>query len=343
MVTRVLGTLVLTGATLLASGKPPAAPPITAKTRMELIRLLNAEFAWARKPFPIGQKGLVIKPNGQLTPNDAELYNLVVQKGQSAKAGERVQITNVQIEKKAILLEVNGGPVKKKKWYQHIQVSGPAGGTLEAAQPDQLAKGSFLLVEYKDYVPEMTLADFKETVKPVFDFTVKSAAQAYTETLPENVRNAIRDHQILVGMSKEMVMYAKGRPPQRVREKDEQGREYEEWIYGQPPADVEFARFIGDEVTQLKIMKVGEEKLVKTQREVNVHDPSIVTAAAATEKQEQEKAQQENTVVGKSKQPSLRRPGETPPEERDRISGPPPQAPQTQPPPPKRFDSPTRP
>jgi len=313
---RRLFALLLVSSFAFAGKQPASAPEMSRQTRLQMIRLLNAEFAFARKPFPMGQKGLTIKPNGQLSPNDADLYNQIVQKGISAKAGERIQITNVDIKKDAIVLEINGGPVKKKKWYQRIQVSGPTGATVGAQEPDQMAKGSFLTVQFKDHVPEMTLADFKKIVEPVFDFTVKSAAQAYTETLPENVRNAIRDHQVLVGMSKEMVTYAKGRPPKRLREKDPQGHEYEEWIYGEPPADVDFVRSIGEEVIQLKTMKVGGEKIVKTEKEVDLKDPSVITAAAALQReQEAEKArEQERTdTTGVQKGPTLRRPGEAPP------------------------------
>src|SRR5258708_36528303 len=103
------------------------------------------------------------------------------------------------------------------------------------------------MVEFNKHIPEMSLAELKEILKPVLDFTVKSAAQAYTESLAENVRNAIRDHKVLVGMNKEMVTYAKGRPPQRIRDR-EGNQDYEEWMFGFPPQDVEFIRFVGDQV-----------------------------------------------------------------------------------------------
>jgi hypothetical protein len=101
---------------------------------------------------------------------------------------------------------------------------------------------------------------------PVFDFSVKSAAQAFVDTLPANVRKAIEDHQALVGMNKEMVTASMGRPPQRIREKDAQNHDYEEWVFGQPPQDVQFIRFVGDEVVQVKTMKIDGEKIVKTCR-----------------------------------------------------------------------------
>ncbi len=68
-------------------------------------------------------------------------------------------------------------------------------------------------------------------------------------------------------MNKEMVGYAMGRPPRRIRETSD-GKDYEEWIYGAPPHDVEFIRFEGDKVVRIEDMKVSGEKQVRTQNEV---------------------------------------------------------------------------
>lgn len=288
-------------------------PPVSKETRFQIIRLLNAEYVWVKKPIPHGDKGIVIKPDGQMVPDDAGLRQEVLNKGEVARPGQRVQITNVEFRKNKILLEINGGAVKRAKWYQRIQVSGGGGTTPVAQGPDPNAKGSFVLLEFKDHVPEMTLAGLKEILKPLFDFSVKSAAQAYTESLPENVRNAIRDHKVLVGMNKEMVTYAKGRPPQRIREKDQDnGAEYEEWIFGTPPEDVEFVRFDNDEVTRLKIMKVDGEKIVRTQREVKIEDPAAAQAAA---QQQRPAALPSDTLHA----PTLRRPGEPIPDDTRNI------------------------
>lgn len=291
----------------------PSGKEISKETRFQLIRLLNAEWIFVRKPFPQGDQGLVMNPNGEITPDGTRLAQAVAQRGPAARAGERAQITNVEFKDKSLMIEINGGPRKKAKWYQRIQFGNGQNMTTATAGPDQNAKGSFIEVRFKDHVPEMDLAQVKEVLSPVFDFTLKSAAQAYTESLPKIVQDAIKDKRVLVGMNKEMVQYSKGRPPQRVREKDEQGREYEEWIFGVPPQDVEFVRFVGDEVVQLKIMKVDGEKIVKTQKEVSMDEiGQAQVAQAATQT-----ATPAPDGAAKPKAPSLRRPGETPPDDKD--------------------------
>ena len=110
----------------------------------------------------------------------------------------------------------------------------------------------------------------RDMLAPVFDFKALSVAEAYEKTLPPKVQEAIKDHKVLVGMDKEMVVYAKGRAPRKIRDKDEQGRDYEEWIYGTPPEEVDFVRFRGDQVTRLEIMGVDGQKIVRTEKEVDL-------------------------------------------------------------------------
>ena len=261
--------------------------PMSPRTRVEMIRLLSAEYAYAKTPLPMGEKGLVLRVNGEISPHGSELVQALSQQGTAAHLGERIQVTNVEFKNHNILFEVNGGPRKKTKWYQRIEVGG-MGGMTPVAPTDpnaQVARGSSVILVFDKFVPEMTLAELKQILLPVFDFSLKSAAKAYSDTLPPKIRAALKNHEVLVGMNREMVLNSKGRPPHKVRERDGLV-EYEEWIYGAPPADVEFVRFAGEEVVQLKIMKLGGEKIVRTAREVDpdpeTPSPAAVEATAPT-------------------------------------------------------------
>jgi len=154
-------------------------------------------------------------------------------------------------------------------------------------------------LEFDKYVPEVNGDQVRSMLAPVFDFKALTQAEAYQKTLPPKLQEAIKDHKILVGMDKEMVMYAKGRPPRKVRDKDDQGQEYEEWIYGNPPEEVDFVRFKGNEVARLEIMTVDGQKIVRTEREVDL--PT----------KEAELAQQKPAPKPQNA-PTLMRPGEQP-------------------------------
>jgi len=154
------------------------------------------------------------------------------------------------------------------------------------------------------YVPELTGPELKQLLRPVFDFDSTSALDAYLLTVSPKVKDAITHHRVLVGMNQEMVIYAKGRPPRRIREKDGD-IDYEEWIYGAPPADVDFVRFVGDEVVRVETMSVDGKKIVRVDKEVDLGESSVA------KKQE---ARPDNA-------PTLRRPGEEMPDSHP-VAGP---------------------
>lgn len=278
---------------------------MTPQTRMLVIRSLQSERVFARILFPQGDKGIKIK-NGLVSPSDMAIAQQVAEFGAAAKPGDRCVITDVLVKENEILVDINGGPKKHQKWYQHIEVVGMGGGSTPlpgGPSPQSLdAHGSRVTLEFDKYVPEITGDQVRALLAPVFDFKALTQAEAYEKTLPPKVQEAIKNHQILVGMDKEMVMYAKGRPPKKVRDKDEKGQDYEEWIYGNPPEEVDFVRFKGSEVARLEIMTVDGQKIVRTEKEVEL--PSKETELAQ---------QQQKTVSPTDKPanaPTLRRPGE---------------------------------
>jgi len=266
---------------------------------MDLIRGFDAELVYIRTPFPMGKVGLTLK-DGVVSPSGEDLQRLMALWGPALKAGDEARITAVVIKADRIHFEINGGPIKKKKWYQHIEVGG-ATGTSPIAPNDQNAnpRGTYVDLVFDHYVPDLTPQKFKDLLRPVLDFDAKSALEAYLDTVPPKVKEAIQNHQVLVGMNREMLIYAKGRPPKKIREKDGE-IDYEEWIYGEPPQDVDFVRMVGDEVVRVETMKVDGSKTLRTAKEVSLEpQPSVAKAS--------DQPRPANA-------PSLRRPGEPEPD-----------------------------
>jgi hypothetical protein len=287
------------------------AAPLTKENRMELIRGLNAELVYIRTPFPMGRKGLTLK-NGQISPNGQDLQMMMATWGPAAKPGDRARITDIVVKDKLIHFEINGGPIKKQKWYQRITISGMGGeAPIAPSDPNANPRGSYVDLAFDKFVPDLTVDQAKELLRPVFDFNAKSAVEAYLETVPPKVKEAIKNHEVLVGMNREMVIYAKGRPPKRIREKDGE-TEYEEWIYGEPPKDVEFVRMVGDQVIRVETMKVTGEKVVRAEKEVDLTpQPSLAQKEA-----DQAGAASAPDAPGK---PTLRRPGEENPDDQTKT------------------------
>ena len=208
----------------------------------------------------------------------------------------------MQIKDDHIHFEINGGPVHRKKWYEHLEVSGANGMPVSPAkgEPQSNPHGSFVDVYFGKYVPEMTVPQLRALLFPVLDFDARNKEQAYLNTVPPKVKEAIQAHRVLVGMNQEMVLHAKGKPPRKVRERDGE-TEYEEWIYGEPPADVDFVRLVGDEVVRVETMKVSGEKIVRTEKEIILQQPD----------KEKEKDKEAKSEPGErpANAPSLKRPG----------------------------------
>jgi len=166
------------------------------------------------------------------------------------------------------------------------------GGTQD--DPINNPRGSYVDLVFDHHIPDVSVEEVKQMLWPVFDFDSKSPLEAYLESVPPKVKDAIKAHHVLVGMNREMVIYAKGRPQKKTREK-EGDAEYEDWIYGDPPQDVDFIRIVGDEVVRTETMKVDGQKIVQTEKEI---DLGGATVAKAAEKEKPANA------------PTLRRPGE---------------------------------
>ncbi len=293
--------------------KTPEKKPETKLTEIDrenIIRVFMAEQVFVHRMFPMGKIGLRIE-DGVVTPTDAQVRQLAADYGPACRPGDRAKITNVVFKDNGIIFEINGGPVKRKKWYQRLQVSG-AGSiavTPTGQQPDNMnidtnARGSYVALVFKGHVPALTTDEIKQMLSPVLDFKSATVAEAYEKSLPPKLAEAVKDHKALVGMDRDMVTFALGRPPNKIRETDKEGREYEEWIYGTPPQSVQFVRFIGDKVVRIETMSIDGQKVVRTKDEVG----DLSGAISAMAKKEQPKS--DSGDASNPSAPSLLRPGE---------------------------------
>jgi hypothetical protein len=274
---------------------PENAPRMLKQTRFEIIRDFETQIVYARAFFPMGAKGIKLK-DGVTSPNGPELQQDLALYGPAVRPGDPAHISFVQIKDNHIHFDLNGGPVHRKKWYEHITIAGAnAEVPLAPNQSPPNPHGTYLDVYFDKYVPEMSAAQLRDLLYPVLDFKARNKEEAYLDTVPPKAKEAIQAHHVLVGMNTEMVLHAKGKAPKKVRERDGE-IEFEEWIYGEPPQDVDFVRIVNDEVVRVETMKVGGQKIVRTEKELILEKPDKDTEA----KQEDRPANA----------PSLRRPGE---------------------------------
>jgi hypothetical protein len=189
----------------------------------------------------------------------------IYKKGQAAAVGDRVAITGLEFKGDRILIDLNGGPYAKHRFLSHIQIG--MGNLPNAAPQGDPATGCRIALVFEGGIPELSAPEVKALLEPLVDFGVKTGEQAYAETLPAPLKSAIASHEVRVGMNHRMVLAALGQPESKVRETSAEGR-YEEWIYGHQPQTIQFVRFVGDRVSQIKIAALGKPMQVRDQDEM---------------------------------------------------------------------------
>ena len=117
--------------------------------------------------------------------------------------------------------------------------------------------GARLTLTFRHDVPELTGKEVEALLAPLISFEVKTPIQAFTDTLPPKLKQAILDHHVMVGMSTDMVLFAKGHPENKIREMEGQ-MPIEIWVYGKPPEDVDFVRINGNRVIRVEVAAVGK-------------------------------------------------------------------------------------
>ncbi|MBZ5526608.1 MAG: hypothetical protein LAN71_01720 [Acidobacteriia bacterium] len=241
--------------------KKPNSAALRPESRLELVRFVSGEFVHVRKPLPGGKQGFLLRAGRPLDQQD--LDRLVTRRGAAVNTGDPAQITHLEFRAHDIVVDINGGGRIKKRWRDRLQIQLGGGGmpmptTRTTTQENgpagiQPGMGSTIFLEFGKAVPDLTPEELKGLLDPLLDFSKqRSAAVQWIDTLPPEMKKAIQERRAVEGMDREMVVAALGKPERKVRERDEQGNEIEDWIYGQPPAITIFVRFQGERVTRVK-------------------------------------------------------------------------------------------
>jgi hypothetical protein len=232
-------------------------------SKLYLIRYVSGEFAKAKKPLPGGKDGFTLFAE---KPVDEESLNRAVSThGAAVNTGDNVQVTKLEFHEHVIIVDVNGGGRPRKNWRDHIQIgmgggmptasttTTPANGQEQGPPGFQQGRGGTIYLQFAKTVPDLSPDELKSLLAPFLDFSrERSASVHWIDTLPPEMKKAITDRHPVVGMDREEVVAAIGKPDRKVRERDPQGNDTEDWIYGHPPDKTVFVHFTGDRVTIIK-------------------------------------------------------------------------------------------
>jgi hypothetical protein len=231
-----------------------AGSKLTNDERIELVRGLTAEYATVKVLLPRSKKALEFESTGKYEKSSWDA--IAHESGPAARSGDTVQVTKVDIEDDRIVLQINGGFKGGKKWYQGVQI-GVGGSTAPISNNDSNAPGgTSVAVLFHKALEPIKASEVKKLLAPVLDFERHSVTEIYSETLTPETQKAIKEKHVLVGMDREQVIMAVGRPQHKSREiKD--GLETEDWVFGTPPGKITFVTFNGDKVVKVKDSYAG--------------------------------------------------------------------------------------
>lgn len=231
------------------------------QSRFALIRYVSGEFAKAVKPLPAGKDGFQVAVGKPI--DETALQHSVATHGAAVNTGDQVQITKLEFRARSIIVDVNGGGRGKHHWRDHIQVGMGGQNPIPSSRTTvseptgppgmQPGTGGTVYLEFGKPVPDLTPEELKQILSPFLNFSKeRSASVQWIDTLPVEMKRAITERRPVVGMDHEELVAAMGKPDRKIRERDVDGNDTEDWIYGNPPAKTIFVRFIGDRVTAIK-------------------------------------------------------------------------------------------
>ncbi len=236
------------GTGLFAAGK------LTFDDEVELIRGLNAEYAKVKVYLPRSKSPLAYDAGG--TWDKQAWLNAGEKLGPAARVGDSVQITKVTLENDKILLEINGGIKSGKHWYDHVQVGmGNSTAPISSGDSNATAGTNIAILFHKPLEP-MKAAEVKKLLAPILDFDKHSATEIYADTLPPEIKAAIKEKRAQPGMDRDQVIMAIGKPVRKTRETVDD-IESEDWIYGTPPGKITFVTFNGNKCVKVKDSYAG--------------------------------------------------------------------------------------
>ena len=221
-------------------------------SRLSLVRYVDGEIVQVVRAIPAGKKGFHMKAGAPF--NETALRMAVSSAGSAINPGDRAQITNLDFKEKEVVVDINGGGKGKTRLRDriHLEVGGVPTMTTAPNTPVNTNAGATIYLDFDKPLPDMTAEELEQYLSGVLDFSKRhSAAVQWVESLPPEIQKAIEDKKPVVGMDHDMVLAAMGRPDRKVREKNSDGNEIEDWIYGTPPEKTVFVSFEGDKVTQV--------------------------------------------------------------------------------------------
>jgi len=237
MAFRVLLTLLL-----VAGGVFDCMAQLGQSDRFEILRVLIADNAAARIVMPLGGDGVRLSDTGLI--DEERLSEELRENGRAITQGQVVEITDIGFGDEVIEVELDGGGKREGSFLDRIQF-GIGDRTTPVREPDPTPPhGSKIVLRFSDRTPQtLTVDELRALLSPVLDFNKQNFMDSGIESLPTEFQEAVRDKRVMIGMNRDTVIRARGRPNTRSRESTDDGVEQEIWMFDKPGFGADFLYF----------------------------------------------------------------------------------------------------
>jgi hypothetical protein len=222
---------------------------LTPEQRIELIRGLASEYATVKLMLPRSKSALEYELGGKYNKDKWE--DAAKERGPAARPGDLIQITKVEIDNDKITFEINGGLKSGRRWYDNVSVGTGTRGVPISNPSGTPTLGTAIVVKFPGGVPPVDAAEMKKLLKPLFDFDKRTATESYVDSLPPEIKSAVKENRVIEGMDKDQVILAIGKPRLKSRESKD-GVDTEDWVYGLPPGKITFLTFQSNKVVKIR-------------------------------------------------------------------------------------------
>jgi hypothetical protein len=228
----------------------PLSAQVSKDSRFEILRTVLADQAASRMAMPFGTGGVELSESGEV--NKQKLQADLKKNGQSIAEGKVVTVTDIAFDDNKIELELDGGGKNKKGFFDRLEVGLGSQTTPVNRDDPKKAKGSKVGLRFDGKVPpDITPDQLKELLSPVLDFNKRNFLKTGFDSLPPEFQEAVKAKEAMIGMDRNTVVMAMGRPSNKVREKKD-GVETEDWIYILRGLRTVFVTFEHDVVVSIK-------------------------------------------------------------------------------------------
>lgn len=228
----------------------PMPAQISQDAKFEILRTVIADQAASRIGMPFGTDGVELSDTGEV--NQQELEKDIQKNGQSIEVGRIVTVTEISFDDNKIDIELDGGGKNKKGFFERLEVGVGSQTTPVSRDDPNKARGSKVVLRFSTKVPAtLTPDELKQLLAPVLDFNKRNFLKTGIDALPPEFQEAVRAKEARIGMDRDTVVMALGRPDRKVREKTD-GIETEDWIYFQRGLRAQFVTFENDVVVRIR-------------------------------------------------------------------------------------------